>query len=188
MKSVAAIVYVLLATLDMDVAIRRGQEEPLNVMGQPLKPCSTKGTAMTGFERDGTCFDAGDDDAGSHHICIKMKSDFCNVTGQPDWCTNPAPCMGDSNKKCPIKNWCVCQWAFSGYIEKAGGCDKIVDVECDATNMAARKAYEANPQYKKALECLQKKCKFSSEAPVEKTDDGADAKRKETKKPSDSSA
>ncbi len=24
--------------------------------------------------------------------------------------------------ECPVRNWCVCEWAFSGYIGKAGGC------------------------------------------------------------------
>lgn len=36
---------------------------------------------IQGFTRDGHCRDVGDDDAGSHHICIQMKSDFCKVTG-----------------------------------------------------------------------------------------------------------
>eukprot|EP00929_Paragymnodinium_shiwhaense_P067655 TRINITY_DN3401_c0_g1_i1.p1 TRINITY_DN3401_c0_g1~~TRINITY_DN3401_c0_g1_i1.p1 ORF type:complete len:194 (-),score=52.28 TRINITY_DN3401_c0_g1_i1:256-765(-) len=138
-----------------------------NVMGQPLATCSKPGTAMTGFTRDGHCQDLGDDDAGSHHICIQMKSDFCRVTGQPDWCNSKMSCMTEQGtedyaSQCDIGNWCVCQWAFAGYIQKAGGCDAIVDVVCDATNLAAVKAYakeqDADPVLKEALDCIKQRC------------------------------
>ena len=56
---------------------------------------------------------------------------------------------------CAIGNWCVSQWAFAGYIQKAGGCDAIVEVQCDATNMAALRAYRkeasSDPSIKEAL-------------------------------------
>merc|ERR1711918_307486 len=32
--------------------------------------------------------------------------------------------MGDSKKKCPRENWCVCQWAFTGYIGNSLACLK----------------------------------------------------------------
>jgi len=133
----------------------------LNVKGTALQTCSKKGMALTGFTRDGHCQDDGDDDAGSHHICIQMKPDFCKVTGQSNWCGDKMQCM-DEPGQCAIGNWCVCQWAFAGYIQKAGGCDAIVEVQCDATNMAALKAYKASqsndPSIKAALECLEKRC------------------------------
>jgi len=68
-------------------------------------------------------------------------------------------CMGQAGK-CPIGNWCVCQWAFATYLEMAGGCDKIVDLQCDATNMAAFKAYEesTDSKHKTALACIKSKC------------------------------
>merc|ERR1712187_144276 len=131
----------------------------VSVLGSNLSTCSKPGMAMTGFTRDGHCIDLGDDDAGSHHICIQMKSDFCTVTGQPNWCTSEMPCMGKAGD-CPIGNWCVCQWAFARYIQTAGGCDAIVDLVCDATNMAAFNAYKqsSDPVHKQALACIQKKC------------------------------
>mmetsp|Transcript_39560 Transcript_39560/g.89221 ORF Transcript_39560/g.89221 Transcript_39560/m.89221 type:complete len:221 (-) Transcript_39560:254-916(-) len=131
-----------------------------SVMGGHLSSCSTAGTAMTGFTRDGHCVDSGDDDAGSHHICIQMKPDFCKVTGQPNWCVEKMECMDDPQKKCPIGNWCVCQWAFATYIDMAGGCDQIVDLKCNATNMAAFHAYQdsTEPSHKAALACIKKKC------------------------------
>merc|ERR1719382_1503310 len=99
-----------------------------SVTGAPLELCSHPGTALTGFTRDGHCQDLGDDDAGSHHVCIAMKKDFCQVTGQPNWCENDMPCMGtpgDVPNMCKNDHWCVCQWAFARYMEKAGGCDSI---------------------------------------------------------------
>jgi uncharacterized protein (DUF2237 family) len=135
--------------------------QALSVTGRKLTTCSQLGTALTGFTRDGHCMDEGDDDAGSHHICIKMKPDFCTVTGQPNWCGDEMQCMGQEGD-CPIGNWCVCQWAFAGYIRNAGGCDSIVDIVCDATNMAALKAYRSqadnDPEIKEALQCLEKRC------------------------------
>merc|ERR1719253_1650085 len=125
---------------------------PLNVKGGPLATCSTPGTALTGFTRNGHCVDQGNDDLGSHHICIEMKDDFCHVTGQPNWCGDKMQCMGQRGE-CSIGNWCVCQWAFASYIEMAGGCDSIVNIMCDATNMAAYKAYKKqqhDPQIKTA--------------------------------------
>ncbi|CAK0820592.1 unnamed protein product [Prorocentrum cordatum] len=139
--------------------------EVLGLAGEALETCSKPGTAMTGFTRDGKCQDLGDDDAGSHHICIQMKSDFCTQTGQPNWCTENQPCMakdGGTEGECKIGNWCVCQWAFARYIQMAGGCDAIVDLQCDATNLAAVKAYEADAKADKtiqdALDCIKQKC------------------------------
>merc|ERR1719310_2371984 len=131
----------------------------LSVLGGNLSTCSKPGMALTGFTRDGHCQDFGDDDAGSHHICIQMKSDFCTVTGQPNWCEESMPCMGGGGS-CKIGNWCVCQWAFAGYLAKAGGCDSIVDLVCDATNMAAFRAYSqsSEPEHKAALACIKQKC------------------------------
>merc|ERR1711998_157868 len=143
----------------------------LNVYGKPLQKCSTPGMAMTGFTRDGRCVEQ-QDDAGSHHICIDLsklgsEKDFCQVTGQPDWCAQKGGCMEDQAKKCPRKHWCVCQWAFTGYIHTAGGCDKIQNVVCDAVNMEALKAYEKGAakgvsadggKVADALACLKQKC------------------------------
>lgn len=134
--------------------------EKTNVLGTALQSCSVKGTALTGSSRNGQCVDEGDDDAGAHHICIKMKADFCTVTDQFNWCEEDAPCMGQEGD-CKIDHWCVCQWAFASYLETAGGCDQIVDLVCEATNMAAFKAYKESDSasHKAALACIQTKCK-----------------------------
>lgn len=140
-------------------------ENYLNVYGKPLEDCSTKGMALTGFTRDGTCTDEIDDQ-GSHHICIDLTSttggNFCMVTSQPDWCSSQMPCVGDPSSDCQVQSWCVCQWAFASYIENAGGCSQIQDIMCGATNMEAYKAYEKekdnDPKIAAALECLEERC------------------------------
>ena len=66
---------------------------------------------------------------------------------------------------CPVSNWCVCQWAFEGYIAKAGGCDAIQDIMCDAVNIVALKAYAADPkEHGMALACLKEKCKLPQDS------------------------
>lgn len=138
----------------------------VNVYNAPLAYCSTSGYAMTGYTRDGRCADVGPEDQGAHHICIQMPKErnFCTVTGQSNWCADSMPChdMYPNGGDCPIKNWCVCQWAFSRYIEMAGGCGSIDTLHCDATNMAALTAYQGSdvPQHQAALKCLKEKCKI----------------------------
>merc|ERR1719486_1793140 len=132
-----------------------------NVNGGELERCSGANMALTGFPRNGHCVDQNDD-AGSHHVCIDMASNvggnFCEVTGQPNWCGSKMSCDG-SYGTCPVEHWCVCQWAFASYIERAGGCDKIRKVVCEATNMVAIKAYReqaaSSPRIAAALQCLE---------------------------------
>ena len=111
-----------------------------------------------------------DDDAGSHHICIDLSSEslgggnFCAVTGQPNWCGSQMTCDGASGV-CPVQHWCVCQWAFSSYLQQAGGCDQIQSISCAATNMAALTAYKAGAPHDAhiaaALQCLESRCGLS---------------------------
>jgi len=146
-----------------------------NVYGDELSSCSESNNnmALTGYTRSGSCVEY-QDDYGSHHICIDLSSNtggnFCDVTGQSDWCSSYMQCDtgngyshdDDDGNTCPIKYWCVCQWAFASYIEKAGGCDYIQDIKCDAVNMQAAIAYTSlaskQEKYKNALECIEKRC------------------------------
>ena len=126
------------------------QASYLNVHGDPLQRCSQAGMALTGYTRSGECY-AHDDDHGSHHVCVDVSSttggNFCSVTvtppplpaprpslsyqlavthvllqGQPNWCSSKMQCDTSPKELCPVKQWCVCQWAFASYIDKAGGC------------------------------------------------------------------
>lgn len=140
-----------------------------NVYGEELQPCSSDGMALTGYTRNGYCVDQNDD-AGSHHICINLSSiassgqNFCEVTGQSDWCSGSMPCHDDQQQSCAIGNWCVCQWAFATYIQRAGGCDSIQDIECDAINMQALTAYKSDySRYGEALACIYERCLLTDE-------------------------
>ena len=148
----------------------------MNVTGGALQRCSGPGMALTGFTRDGHCIDRNDE-AGSHHVCIDMASlagsggNFCQITGQPDWCSSQMMCDGTPGS-CPVQHWCVCEWAFTSYLERAGGCDKIQNIICEATNLVALTHYReqaTNPRVLAALECLEKRCvkPHMQAAPVE---------------------
>ena len=130
--------------------------------------------ALTGFTRDGHCVEE-DDDAGSHHICIDLSStsnngeNFCQVTGQDNWCAEQMPCFDSSSAQCPVKHWCVCQWAFSDYLQEAGGCDAIQTIDCEATNIKAVEAYKAQEGEQKfddAYACLASRCHLEEASAV----------------------
>ena len=62
----------------------------------------------------------------------------------------------------------MCQWAFASYIERAGGCDKIQSIVCDATNMVALKHYKLQASRDKSIArayaCLVEKCGINMES------------------------
>lgn len=97
---------------------------------------------------------------------FSAPQNFCTVTGQSNWCEEDSECAEDSSKQCPKESWCVCEWAFSRYLEDAGGCHKSADIICDATNQitithyeeAVARGGEDAPRAKKALHCLKHKC------------------------------
>lgn len=92
---------------------------PLNVYGQKLGVCDTKGT---GFTRDGMCTPHSED-SGSHLVCLKnMGTEFCEKTQQSDWC-------GSVN----TDNWCVCVHKFNQYKQNDGA----QAIDCDATHIDA---------------------------------------------------
>jgi uncharacterized protein (DUF2237 family) len=157
--------FILTLTTALLCLVRTSAVEYTNVYGGELQSCSSEGMALTGYTRTGYCVDQNDD-TGSHHICIDMSSatggDFCTVTGQSDWCSSEMACHEDSSSNCAVQDWCVCQWAFSAYIEKAGGCDQIQDVVCEAINMESIIAYQKvawrSSAYQDALDCIVDKC------------------------------
>ena len=166
MKRILSLQALLLAALHGNAAAE--DYVPKNVYGRTLQPCSSNGSALTGYTRSGSCVDY-QDDAGSHHICIDLASmsssgrNFCQVTGQSDWCSANMPCHEDQNESCQVENWCVCQWAFASYIQRAGGCDAIQYIQCDAINMQALSAYASSSDeaHREALACIYSRCMTS---------------------------
>jgi len=80
-------------------------EVALNVLGQPLVPCSFD--PLTGFFRDGCC-KTNREDAGSHLVCAIVTSAFLQfslrqgndlITPRPEY-QFPGLVMGDQ--------WCLC--------------------------------------------------------------------------------
>ena len=51
--------------------------ETLNVLGEPLEPCSLK--PLTGFYRDGSC-NTEEDNPGVHAICIYATDEFLDYS------------------------------------------------------------------------------------------------------------
>ena len=51
--------------------------EPINALGGPLEPCSTK--PLTGFYRDGSCR-TGKDNPGVHAVCIYATQKFLDYS------------------------------------------------------------------------------------------------------------
>merc|ERR1711907_270449 len=155
-----------------------------NIFGKPLALCSQKGMAMTGFTRNGKCVEQNDD-TGSHHICIDLQDtaaaggNFCKATGQPDWCDQKGRCFGESGM-CTRKGWCVCQWAFTGYVGQKT-CANVQKLNCDAVNYEALKAYTCADEdaeadggkVKDALACLKSKCPGTVTVTCDKDDDQA---------------
>eukprot|EP01083_Nonionella_stella_P193215 713854_1 len=152
----------------------------LNLYGRTLQPCSSDGMALTGYTRTGSC-DSHDHDGGAHHVCIDVGGttggNFCDVTGQPNWCSSRMSCHGDESTSCPVRHWCVCQWAFARYVQMSGGCSDIQDVKCDAVNAKALLAYRNVTRYKEALDCLESRCAFAQYHSLD--DDGGGTEKEE---------
>ena len=79
--------------------------DELNVLGAPLKPCST--APETGFLRDGNCRQL-DRDPGRHEICAVMTQEFLEYSReQGNDLVTPRPEF-DFPGLHPGDRWCVC--------------------------------------------------------------------------------
>ena len=77
----------------------------LNVLGEPLQPCSM--SPLTGFYRDGCC-KTGEDDQGKHIVCAEMTEDFLNYTkSRGNDLSTAIPQFGFLGLK-PGDQWCLC--------------------------------------------------------------------------------
>jgi uncharacterized protein (DUF2237 family) len=83
--------------------------QALNVLGDPLAPCSLD--PLAGFYRDGCCH-TGYEDAGIHVVCAQMTREFLEFSRQHgNDLSTPAPERGFPGLR-PGDRWCVgaSQW------------------------------------------------------------------------------
>ena len=82
----------------------------INVLGEPLRPCSAD--PLTGFFRNGCC-DTSDADHGSHTVCAVMTADFLAFSrAAGNDLSTPRPEFGFEGLQ-PGDQWCLCaaRWA-----------------------------------------------------------------------------
>lgn len=100
------------------------QKDPsLNVLGQPLAPCSTD--PLTGFFRDGACNTCAEDQ-GSHTVCAVMTAEFLawsKYVGND--LSTPRPEFRFAGLK-PGDRWCLCAGRFLQAHDE--GCAPEVDL------------------------------------------------------------
>ncbi len=80
-------------------------DESVNVLGEPLQPCSEK--PLTGFFRDGYC-NTCDQDVGSHTVCIQATREFLAFSAsRGNDLSTPMPQFGFEGLR-PGDSWCLC--------------------------------------------------------------------------------
>ncbi|PVA05318.1 DUF2237 family protein [Thalassorhabdomicrobium marinisediminis] len=101
------------------------QKDPsLNVLGAPLRPCSTD--PMTGYFRTGAC-DTCAEDAGSHTVCAVMTAEFLAYSKYVgNDLSTPRPEFGFPGLK-PGDSWCLCAARFLQAHDE--GCAPQVNLE-----------------------------------------------------------
>ncbi|MEM1065011.1 MAG: DUF2237 domain-containing protein [Pseudomonadota bacterium] len=84
-------------------------EAPINVLGEPLEPCSTN--PLTGFFRDGACNTCAQDQ-GSHTVCAVMTAEFLAFSKYVgNDLSTPRPEFRFPGLK-PGDHWCLCAGRF----------------------------------------------------------------------------
>lgn len=80
-------------------------DDSLNVFDEPLLSCSED--PVTGFFRDGCC-NTGDDDFGSHTVCVEVTQDFLEYSRfRGNDLSTPMPDFGFPGLQ-PGDRWCLC--------------------------------------------------------------------------------
>ena len=76
----------------------------LNVLGEPLAPCST--SPLTGFFRTGSCM-VGPDEVARHLVCCEMTAEFLSFSKSAgNDLSTPNPAFGFPGLK-PGDRWCL---------------------------------------------------------------------------------
>ncbi|WP_425074407.1 DUF2237 family protein [Sagittula sp. S175] len=107
------------------------QKEPqINVLGEPLQPCSTD--PLTGFFRDGSCNTCAEDH-GSHTVCAVMTAEFLAYSKYVgNDLSTPMPAYSFPGLK-PGDHWCLCAGRFLQAHDE--GCAPLVNLH--ATHQSA---------------------------------------------------
>jgi hypothetical protein len=80
-------------------------DTPVNVFGETIESCSDN--PITGFFRDGCC-NTGDQDAGSHTVCVEVTKDFLEFSRfRGNDLSTPIPEFQFPGLK-PGDRWCLC--------------------------------------------------------------------------------
>ena len=101
-----------------------------NVLGGPLKPCST--APLTGYYRNGCC-DTGAGHMGVHVVCAEMTAEFLAFSKDAgNDLTTPHAAYGFPGLR-PGDRWCLCATRWQEAFE-AGMAPKV---SLESTHMAA---------------------------------------------------
>jgi hypothetical protein len=101
---------------------RREAQAALNVLGEPLVPCSLD--PVTGFYRDGCC-NTGYDDTGIHTVCVRVTAKFLAFSKERgNDLSTPAPQFGFPGLK-PGDQWCLCAGRWKEALD-AGAAPRVV--------------------------------------------------------------
>jgi len=102
----------------------------INVLGEPLKPCSE--APVTGFFRDGCC-NTGAEDVGLHVVCVVTTAEFLAFSkSRGNDLSTPMPEYGFPGLK-PGDRWCLCAVRWQEALEA----DAAPRVVLSATHAAA---------------------------------------------------
>ena len=97
-------------------------EAKINVLGEPLAPCSTQ--PLTGFFRDGCC-NTAPEDRGLHAVCTRVTAEFLEFSrSRGNDLTTPMPEFGFPGLK-PGDQWCLCAARWQEALE-AGAAPRVV--------------------------------------------------------------
>ena len=100
----------------------RQAEKVLNVLGEPLAPCSLD--PLTGFYRDGCC-NTDYDDTGIHTVCVRVTAKFLAFSKQRgNDLSTPMPEFGFPGLK-PGDQWCLCAGRWKEALD-AGAAPPVV--------------------------------------------------------------
>lgn len=122
-------------------------EPALNVLGQPLVPCSFE--PLTGFFRDGCC-KTNEDDLGSHLVCAIVSNDFLQfslkrgndlITPRPQY-QFPGLVAGDQ--------WCLCLNRWLEALE--ANCAPLIKLESTNIKALEKVSLEVLKQYAEVAE------------------------------------